>query len=519
VKGNVKLEALDIIREIEEKTNIYDIEIAGIKIWFFIRVYFYLEVVNLLRKEFHKKSPSKKNIFTPLLSSISLLKRGVVFLIRAVSGAVRFLKRKNSNIVFLIDPSDYRDKGKSLIERHIFFNSFYNYFKNDSSFIELLTPQSFSLRNLPISEDIIFIDFAFVVGFIRSLRYLFLPKKIGNWNEFLNDIREISIKGIQPEWIEKEILKLIKRNYKKVLLEINVADVVLKKIKPKLIIETRSYNGEVLAFNYIAKKSNIKVIEFQHGIITESHIGYTYFVPKKSAFLPLPDKVFLFGDIFVDFILKRGNAFKKENLIVSGFPKINKYRSIGESERENIKSEVRSKFGIGNEDFVVTFTTQPSYRNEFIFFLKSILPFIPQSVKFFVKLHPREISNRLTYETIAEKGKIFVITDEDADLYQVLFASDAHSTISSTVFIEAMALGIPNIIIGLFGAESVSEIDIQNCILFAKSPEDFVENLKLVMREDIRNNLVSCGKEKAAQFYATSKNPEKNILSILERTY
>jgi predicted glycosyltransferase len=123
------------------------------------------------------------------------------------------------------------------------------------------------------------------------------------------------------------------------------------------------------------------------------------------------------------------------------------------------------------------------------------------------------------YETIAEKGKIFVITDEDADLYQVLFASDAHSTISSTVFLEAMALGIPNIIIGLFGAESVSEIDIQNCILFAKSPEDFVENLKFVMREDIRNNLVSCGKEKAAQFYATSKNPEKNILSILERTY
>ncbi|MGC8576260.1 hypothetical protein [Caldisericum sp.] len=518
MKENVKLEALNIVREIEEKTNIYDIEVIGIKIWFFIRVYFYLEVVNFLSKELHKTNTHNKKFYTYLSNLILFLERIVIFLIRAAVGAVRFLKSGNSSIVFLIDPSDYRDRGNSLIERHIFFNSFYSYFKNDSSFLELLTLQSFSLRNLLDSNDIIFIDFAFIVGFIRTLRYLFLPKNIVNWDEFLNDIRKVNIDGIQSEWIEKEILKLIERHFKKVLLEISVADVILQKIKPKLIVETRSYNGEVLAFNYVAKKSNIQVVEFQHGIITESHIGYTYFVPKKSVFLPLPDKIFLFGDVFVDFILKRGNAFTRENLIVSGFPKINKYRSIGKSELEYIKSSVRAKLGIGIMDFVVTFTTQPFYRNELIRFLKDILPFIPQNVKIFVKLHPREISNRGIYETIAEKGRVFVLTDEDMDLYQVLLASDTHSTISSTVFLEAMALGIPNIIMELPGFESVSEINLQDCILFAKSSEDFIEKLRLIMREDIRNVLIYCGKEKAKQFYSTLKNPEKDILSILERT-
>jgi len=62
---------------------------------------------------------------------------------------------------------------------------------------------------------------------------------------------------------------------------------VIKRIKPKLILEVVSYSESRYAVNHIASKFNIPTVELQHGTMGKYHIAYNF--KKKINLSTFPD--------------------------------------------------------------------------------------------------------------------------------------------------------------------------------------------------------------------------------------
>ena len=72
---------------------------------------------------------------------------------------------------------------------------------------------------------------------------------------------------------------------------------ILKKVKPKVIIEQCYYGFDKMFLNQAAKKCNIPTIELQHGTMGTEHVAYNFLCRNMSF---LPDYIFLYSGFWKD---------------------------------------------------------------------------------------------------------------------------------------------------------------------------------------------------------------------------
>src|SRR5699024_3590183 len=91
---------------------------------------------------------------------------------------------------------------------------------------------------------------------------------------------------------------------------------LFSKRKPKRIFIVVSY--ECIPIIAAAKDLGIKVIEFQHGVLTEYHFAYNFSDPTKDINY-IPDKLLTFGEYW-----GKTERFPKQiEIEVCGFPYLN----------------------------------------------------------------------------------------------------------------------------------------------------------------------------------------------------
>ena len=515
-------QATKIMKLLEMKSSVYELEMDSIPIWWFIRFRFYDRLLNYLNQEEEKKE-TFKNRNISIRTIIYNCKKSGVFLLRSLSSLIHIAttRYKKRPILFLVYPTGFK-KTKEEIQFDIYINSTYQKLSNKSIVIERPTLKEQDLQSFLFRKNTIFLDWAILFSILKNCFKLWKIPKINNWKKFKNKCEGVNFEIISSKWILNTIKELIFSTRNKIIIQITAAEIILNRFKPKVIVETVSYDSGTVALNLIAKRQNIPVIELQHGIITKNHIGYIYFIPSDyTKNKPLPDKILVYGEAFKKAILRTGNAFSSKDIIVTGFPRLNNFLSQAQSKREFIRVEARKKLGIDNNIFLATITSQPITNSYLSHFLEKAIPLLEKNIIICVKLHPSELDDWGTiYRDISFHPQVKIVSDNDINLYELLISSDVHATVCSTVFLECLALGIPNVILKGPGYSFVLELVKEDEILIADNPEEFVKLLnKLKLNKNSRNAIIQKEKEICSLFFARKNSSENLILEEIAKLY
>ena len=245
--------------------------------------------------------------------------------------------------------------------------------------------------------------------------------------------------------IENEILKhfkTIKRNeidikhsIKKIVGQYHTMKLLLffkKKPKVLFLVSAYSYYGYVKAL----KEKSVKIVEIQHGVINNSHVGYVIYSNYPNLYFP--DYLLSFGSNEKK-ILKHPNRFSEVTKIhPTGSYIIDYYKNNFKPQKElsELIKKYELSFCVSLQDCEVGF---------------SIIPWIIEIAKnnpknIFV-LKPRETP--ISYYKENYNFPTNTIFNNNLNIYELILHCDYHITAYSTTALEAPSLGKPNILFNI----------------------------------------------------------------------
>jgi len=205
--------------------------------------------------------------------------------------------------------------------------------------------------------------------------------------------------------------------------------------RPSLVVVWTDNVGFEKILVLLAKKFKIPSLVVQHGLVTEGSMVKNWI----KGLLPVyADRMASWGPAQKEFFAKRGGDAKK--MVVTGPSKFDLLVARKEPDRNFV-----SRIGCGNRKLVVLASQPktPEINSHHIAkeAIKAVQGF--NNVKLAIKTHPIEKPEE--YRRIIKEMGSDAIVMEDS-LYELIRASTALITHSSTVGLEAMALGKPAII-------------------------------------------------------------------------
>ncbi|GKU26922.1 hypothetical protein CFB3_36800 [Clostridium folliculivorans] len=228
---------------------------------------------------------------------------------------------------------------------------------------------------------------------------------------------------------------------------VEVFDDFLKTKQCKAVFVNCYYNLMHQALIFSAHKNNIKVVEFQHGIINSNHYAYNIFKPiGKDVF---SDYIFVFGDYVKDII--SNNYIESNNIYSIG----NYYiEDVIRDSKENDKviryfSKIRNEYRK-----IVVVTSQITIEEKLIDFIKTAAASDNEILYMFI---PRYFNKDFSKYNFPQN----VIIEENIDFYHSVGYCDLHLTVYSTCAIEALSFGTPNILINI---DNLSEDNLRDLL-------------------------------------------------------
>ena len=258
---------------------------------------------------------------------------------------------------------------------------------------------------------------------------------------------------------------------------------MLDRVGARFVFVADSGEYELVA---AAKESGRWVCEFQHGIVDRFHAGYAWTANARSriARMPVPDRLFLFGDHWRH-ELDLG-AFWGDRLRVVGSPRIDRFRE---------------RLVPGTNEAVVVWTSQGIDVERAIAFVRAALGHVPADVplQIVLKLHPiydgaREGDAYRAAFAADTRVQISAGTD-DPTLFDLLGRARLHISVSSASHFDALALGVPTVVLPLLTHETVLPLVEAGHASLAASPEALAE---LMVRTP-----TTIGHDIAAEYFAT----------------
>lgn len=519
--SDIYIKAVSILEKIEKDGSVYDLRIEGIPLWWFVRVRFFEEMLSRL-DQMEKVGSSKTGTLSLNRSVRYSFNNEIYFILRCVRTAIdifvlRFPVRKSA--IFLTGAVSI--SGRDKIDGYI--DDYYNKISKDAIIVSRTTFRKTAIYPLLHCTNTFFLDLLILRGAFKFLLTFrsFKKIKIDGWDKF----EQRFVNTGSNEDILKESIAVIKglciSLYPKIYIQLDAANDLLSMVKPKLIVETTSYDSGVMAMNLIARKKNIHVIELQHGLITRNYPAYNYYIPDNfGSMLPLPNKIFIFGESSKREILASGNAFAAENLVVAGLPRLNNMLRETESGKNAIRKKVRRRIAVKEDDFLITIADQSGrYISDFV---EKTLDILPNGTVIAVKMHPNaDLGKDLLYKNILNHHSVRIVDGDGIDPYELLVASDACATVYSTILLESMALGLPSIAVQGPGCEMIMDLVGGDNIIKALSPEDFSRIISKIQSNPIyRKEIISKSLNRAKFFYDQGRSFEEitneEILKIIK---
>jgi len=258
----------------------------------------------------------------------------------------------------------------------------------------------------------------------------------------------IKIKAIDNDIIEKvqteienrvgsyDLKQLFINTVKKSKVEYVLYKILLKRLQAKQIYLVVSYGGFGTMIK-VAKDLGIETIEFQHGNFSKYHYGY-YFGEDNKDLDYFPDKFYVWNKYWQNLI---NFPIDDKNIIIKKFDfmenKINSYKHI---KREKNKAIVLSQGVLGDKIAEKIFQNWDYFKKFEIVY----------------KLHPGEYDRYKGYEnlmSLVENENVTIATE--IDLYELFSSCEYQIGIFSTALSEGVEFGCKTILLDLAGIEEM----------------------------------------------------------------
>lgn len=429
--------------QFERDLNLLDLEIRGVRFWELIRYTVFVELSKKL-VGFGQAHTSKNSMNDKLMAIRKVL----------INSISKNPFRGNYKVDFLV----YDHMRKMNVEGNnidIYTNDFVKS-HDDKKFEVIEAPYHWEHITSKVKKNIKYLD--------HEILTVFLKKKMSSFrleNEERSLISELQneldkrFKDVGLDLgtlISKYLLNFIHRfEYHKKLFQ---------KRKPNSIYIVVSYGK--IPIIAAAKDLGVKVIEFQHGVITNYHFAYNFSDPTKKLKY-FPDKLLTFGGYWA-----KAEGFPRQTEIeIYGFPYLNQ-------QLERYKGTPKKK----NQ---ILFLSQGPIGKELSKWAKEVAESMPD-YHFIYKLHPGEYDRwRSEYSDLIKASHLenFVVIDNnDKNLYSYLAESEFQVGVNSTALFEGLTLDCKTILINLNGIEYMNDLIDQKIVMVAAGKEDFENKIK-----------------------------------------
>lgn len=261
----------------------------------------------------------------------------------------------------------------------------------------------------------------------------------------------------------------------------------LRQVQPSLLISVCWYDPMVMAATMAARRVGVQTVELQHGVQGGGHFAYAgWSRAPLGGYEVVPDVFWVWGKRAAKDLVVYNPAFTGHSeIVIGGSPWLDMWRSS--SSRE---------MGGGPAEKVMLLTLQWDVS-------PLVLEAIAQSPtewRWLVRFHPSRsvadrAADRLLFLSTGHKGVEMGYPD-DVPLYQLLNQCDAHLTGSSTCALEALAFGVPTIILadtalGKVGKVYYRHFVEQDVMHVAETATELLAYLHHVTRLDVHASVVT----------------------------
>lgn len=406
---------------LEEKYELLDFEIDGVKPWQFRRMSLYYELSerSAILEQAHpdqKKLLYRSTFKDKLKTLFRLLKNSVI--------NNPFFSKKSESLIF----SHYRSK----LVNDDYIDIYTHYLKEELivqniSFTDMERPfLGKHIRNKESKKR--YLD---CIVLLSNIFQYFMPVKLTQQQEllFISLNKDIK-KNLGVDFDSKKFLINAVRRFKA---NYFLYSLLFRRIRPKEIFIVISYaHGDVIK---VAKDLGILVNELQHGTFSKYHLGYS-FPDRKKDLDYFPDNLFVWNKYWQEMMEL---PIKKENIKIKPF----QYLETQKIKYLNNK-KVKDSLIIISQGAISKQLAKVVLDNFSLF----------EHMQIHYKLHPSEYGRWKENSFLVElNSKDNVTIAFDVDLYALLSISEYQLGVFSTSLYEGVEFGCKTILAGLPGIE------------------------------------------------------------------
>lgn len=247
-------------------------------------------------------------------------------------------------------------------------------------------------------------------------------------------------------------------------------ELILDRVKPKVVLTVCFYSFSVMVLNYVAKKKGLKTIEIQHGPQSDVHMGYAAWnkVPDEG-FNTLPQYFWNWDKYSYKVISAWTDQQSHHHCFVAGNPWM---QYLNKS--------------VGHRDIVL-------YSLQNLTFEHLFPPYLVETIKqstheWWIRLHPRQleylddVQQFFKNKNITDKVNIDEATT--LPLPVVLSRTIVHVTNFSGCTLEAADLGIPSVVIDIRGKDAFEALIEEGKVVYCEEPLQFSQELNKLSNTD-----------------------------------
>ncbi len=252
--------------------------------------------------------------------------------------------------------------------------------------------------------------------------------------------------------------------------------------KPSAVVYPGETSEFAKALFHLCREQNIITVGMQHGVL-HKYLGWIHqkneVSTKKTGpdICPIPDITMVYGPSYRETLIRYGK-YPEKNVFVSGSQRFDR---IVKSKKIFRKDKFFSEHSIDAGKKIITYVTSPIAAADAEMMNEALMNVVNKinNTHLVIKLHPSETPD--VYEKIAKNLGIKPIILRDADLYEVLNATDIVVTHLSTAALEAMIFDKPVIVINLTGSADRVPYVKEGAAFGAYTKEELEKTLKALL--------------------------------------
>jgi len=430
------------IFDIEKTNNLFDVTINGIQIYPHVRMLLYYNILSSLDIFDSEGSPSKA-------------RKRVNVIINAARYALINTKRiqKSKNKRILIVESNRKDPE---LKRNIYMYHLVKNFNHKHLVLRFSNTQGIYSEEDKNDSSSIFFDYFNVIVFFYS-KFL-LKGKISKNFEAVSDLLSNTFdRGFKTKLnLRKTIYTHIAWRYASTRLALHM----IKRMNLKLVILEDAYGHSYIT--NAAKILNIPVIELQHGLIYQYHLGYSYPDSIPGTIDIFPDYLLTFGDYWNK---KANYPIKSETISATGFPHF-----------DYLKNKSRH---VLRDKHKILFMSQKTIGSHLMDIAIDVARKLPEYTIIY-KLHPKQYIDYKKIIFTKEKPMNLILEDGSSfDVYDLFGQCSFLVGVFSTAVYEGLAYGgLKTIICKLPGYEYVEDLISNGDAKLASNADQIVNLIK-----------------------------------------